>query len=82
MGAREDVLVVSRDSLFGGSEWTGFRATGLDELLARVRANYRFRPRSEVEEDPADPQIIPYVVFRHEDRYFLTHRLRRSSGRT
>ena len=42
MGAREDVLVVPRDILFGGSEWTGFRSTGLDELLARVRANYRF----------------------------------------
>src|SRR3989441_12386780 len=59
----------------------GFRATGLDELLARVRAHYRFRPRREVEEDPSEPQIIPYVVFRHDDRYFLTHRLRRSSER-
>ncbi len=67
--------------LFGGREWTGFRSTGLDELLARVRANYRFRPRREVEDDPAEPQIIPYVVFRHDDRYFLTHRLRRSSER-
>src|SRR5256886_14312097 len=67
--------------LFGGREWTGFRSTGLEELLARVRANYRFRPRREVEEDPAEPQIIPYVVFRHDERYFLTHRLRRSSER-
>ena len=49
MGAREDVLVVPRDTLFGGGEWTGFRSTGLDELLARVRANYRFRPRREVD---------------------------------
>src|SRR5436305_14160194 len=67
--------------LFGGSEWTGFRSSGLDELLARVRANYRFRPRREVEVAPAEPQIIPYVVFRHDDRYFPTHRLRRSSER-
>lgn len=81
MGAREDVLVVPRDALFGGSEWNGFRDSGLDELLARVRASYRFRPRREVEEDPSVPQIIPYVVFRHDERYFLTHRLRRSSER-
>jgi predicted NUDIX family phosphoesterase len=81
VGAREDVLVVPRDTLFGGSEWTGFQSTQLSELLARVRANYRFRPRREVEEDPSEPQIIPYVVFRHGDRYFLTHRLRRSSER-
>jgi len=81
VSAREDVLVVPREVLFAGREWSGFRDTGLEELLARVRAHYRFRPRREVEEDPSEPQIIPYVVFRHEDRYFLTHRLRRSSER-
>jgi predicted NUDIX family phosphoesterase len=81
VSAREDVLVVPRDALFAGDEWSGFRDTGMEGLLARVRANYRFRPRREVEEDPSEPQIIPYVVFRHDDRYFLTHRLRRSSER-
>jgi predicted NUDIX family phosphoesterase len=81
MGAREDVLVVPRSALFAGEEWVGFRDTGMSLLLDRVRANYRFRPRQEVEEDASEPQIIPYVVFRHADRYFLTHRLRRSSER-
>ena len=81
MGAREEVLVVRREVLFAGSEWKGFRDSGLDDLLARVRSHYRFRRRSEVEEDPSEPQIIPYVVFRHGDQYFLTHRLRRSSER-
>jgi predicted NUDIX family phosphoesterase len=81
MGAREDVLVVPRSALFGGNEWVGFRDSDLDGLLASVRRHYHFRPRKEVEEDPTEPQIIPYVVFRHEDRYFLTHRLRRSSER-
>ena len=81
MGAREDVLVVPRSALFGAEEWVGFRDRDLDGLLASVRANYRFRPRQEVEEDPTEPQIIPYVVFRHQERYFLTHRLRRSSER-
>jgi len=81
MGAREDVLVVPRSSLFQGDEWVGFRDADLEGLLGRVRSHYRFRPRKEVEEDPTEPQIIPYVVFRHLDRYFLTHRLRRSSER-
>ena len=36
-------------------------------------------PRAEVEDDPTYQQIIPYVVFRHRDRYFLTHRLKASS---
>jgi predicted NUDIX family phosphoesterase len=81
VAVRENVLVVPRDRLFAGEEWTGFRDAGLDDLLDRVRGNYHFRPRREVEEDASEPQIIPYVVFRHQDRYFLTHRLRRSSER-
>src|SRR5262249_59266206 len=36
-------------------------------------------PRREVEEDPSYQQIIPYLVFRHGERYFLTKRLKASS---
>lgn len=70
-----------RARLFAGEEWTGFRDQGLDGLLDRIRGNYRFRPRKDAEDDSTEPQIIPYVVFRHHGRYFLTHRLRRSSER-
>jgi predicted NUDIX family phosphoesterase len=79
--AREDVLVVPRELLFPDGEWVGFREHGIEELVRRIRAGYRFRPRREVEVDPSQPQVIPYVVFRYEERYFLTHRLRRSSER-
>lgn len=77
----EDVLVVSREALFRDGEWRGFRDQGLEELVERIRRGYHFRPRREVESDPSEPQIIPYVVFRHQDRYFVTHRLRRSTER-
>jgi predicted NUDIX family phosphoesterase len=46
-----------------------------------IRQNHFFMPRAEVEEDPSYQQIIPYVIFRHRDRYFLTHRLRASAER-
>jgi predicted NUDIX family phosphoesterase len=36
-------------------------------------------PRAEVEDDPTYQQIIPYLVFRHGDRYLLTRRLKASS---
>ncbi len=74
-------MVVARSLLFPGGEWTGFQDSGLDDLLERIRRGYRFRPRREVEEDAGEPQIIPYLVFRHRERYFLTRRLRRSSER-
>ncbi len=81
VAARENVLVVPRRALFSGGEWNGFKDTGLQELVDRVRSDYRFRPRAEAEHDPGEPQIIPYVVFRYQERYFLTHRQRRSSER-
>jgi predicted NUDIX family phosphoesterase len=79
--ASEKVLVVPRQLLFARGEWSGFRDQGLDELVAAIRSGYRFRPRGQAEEDSSEPQIIPYVVFSHKDRFFLTHRLRRSSER-
>jgi len=79
--SREDVLVVPRSHLLPLPEWTGFRDWGLPELLERIQSGYRFKPRREVEEDTGELQIIPYLVFRYGDRYFLTRRLRRSSER-
>jgi predicted NUDIX family phosphoesterase len=81
VAASEKVLVVPRQLLFPREEWSGFRDWGLEELVSAIRAGYRFRPRSEAEQDPSEPQIIPYVVFGHKERFFLTHRLRRSSER-
>jgi predicted NUDIX family phosphoesterase len=81
MAGQEKVMVVPRERLFPDGEWNGFRDEGLEDLVGVIRENHRFRPRAEVESDPSEPQIIPYVVFRHQDRYFLTHRLRRSSER-
>jgi predicted NUDIX family phosphoesterase len=46
-----------------------------------IRKQHFFMSRAEVEDNPNFQQIIPYVVFRHGDRYFLTHRLRASSER-
>ena len=54
---------------------------GLERHQKVIREHHFFMPRAEVEDDPSYQQIIPYVVFRHGDRYFLTHRLRASSER-
>src|SRR4030081_2616001 len=77
----EHVLCVRREDLFPNGAWYGFIAEGLERYQKVIREQSFFMPRAEVEEDPAYQQIIPYVVFRHGERYFLTHRLRRSSER-
>jgi predicted NUDIX family phosphoesterase len=75
----EHVLCVRRDELFPEGAWYGFIAEGLEHYEKVIREQSFFMPRAEVEEDPAYQQIIPYVVFRHGDRYFLTRRLKASS---
>jgi predicted NUDIX family phosphoesterase len=77
--AVEEVLCVQRDEIFPDGAWHGFVTDNLERYQAVIRERYVFKPRAEVEDDPSFQQIIPYVVFRHRDRYFLTHRLRASS---
>ncbi|HSS93006.1 MAG TPA: NUDIX hydrolase [Candidatus Dormibacteraeota bacterium] len=77
----EQVLCVKREHIFPDGAWHGFISDQLDRYQYVIREHHTFMPRAEVEEDPSYQQIIPYVVFRHGDRYFLTHRLRASSER-
>ncbi|HYM67927.1 MAG TPA: NUDIX hydrolase [Patescibacteria group bacterium] len=75
----EQVLCVKREDIFPDGASHGFVSDNLEQLQAVIRERHFFKPRSEVEDDPTFQQIIPYVVFRHGDRYLLTHRLRASS---
>jgi predicted NUDIX family phosphoesterase len=77
--ATEQVLVVKREDMFPDGAWHGFVTEDLTRHQKVIRERHSFKPRAEVENDPTYQQIIPYVVFRHGDRYFLTHRLRASS---
>jgi predicted NUDIX family phosphoesterase len=77
--ASEQVLCVKRADIFPDGAWHGFVSSDLERHQMLIRDRHFFKPRAEVENDPSYQQIIPYVVFRHHDRYLLTHRLRASS---
>jgi predicted NUDIX family phosphoesterase len=77
----EQVLCVKREDIFPDGAWHGFVSDGLERHQKVIREHHFFMARADVEDDPNYQQIIPYVVFRHGDRYFLTHRLRASSER-
>ena len=79
--ATEQVLVVKREDMFPDGAWHGFVTENLERHQKTIRDKHFFKPRADVENDPTFQQIIPYVVFRHDDRYLLTHRLRASSER-
>jgi predicted NUDIX family phosphoesterase len=70
----EQVLVIARDLVPEGAAWYGLRTAGMDAFLAEVQRNARYAPRPEMEQDPAWKQLIPYLVLRDGDRYFLMRR--------
>ena len=72
----ELVLVVPRSRAMIDGGWRGVTASGLERVLAAVAAEGRFRPRREMETDPSQKQVIPYLVLRDRDRYFLMRRTR------
>src|SRR3954468_2553847 len=72
----EQVLVVPRDALVPGEGWTGVRRGGLEEALAVVERDGFFVRRGDAEEDPTRKQVIPYLVLRDGQRWFLMRRTR------
>jgi predicted NUDIX family phosphoesterase len=67
----ERVLVVPGAELDRLGRFQGFSDQAERYLMALlVPEHARFRPRSEVEDDPSLKQIIPYVIFRCDDEVF------------
>jgi predicted NUDIX family phosphoesterase len=70
----EQVLVVPRDSVIPGDGWLGVRTDGLDVALAAVARDGFFMRRGDAEDDPGHKQVIPYLVLRDGERWFLMRR--------
>ena len=74
-------MVVPRPDLerfIGGTTYDLIRddtATILDVIERR----HHFIPRPQAEQSPEFKQIIPYVVMRHDDDYFVLRRLRKQT---
>lgn len=72
----ERVMVVERASLSDLLNHHFFNLIRIDPdaILDVIRAEHFFVPRPEAEVSPQYKQIIPYVVIRHADAYFLLKR--------
>lgn len=73
----ERVLVLPRDGVPGGCDFTGVREAGdeaMSALQAAVAADGRFLDRPLAEADPAFKQLIPYVVVRDGALVYLMER--------
>ena len=75
----EQILVVKRSHLFPGESWNGLTQVNFDKYLTIIQEQCEFHPRGLMENDPTYKQIIPYLVFTHEGRYFLMERHAKAS---
>jgi predicted NUDIX family phosphoesterase len=72
----ELVLVIPRRSIMADPGWLGVTTDGLESFEDLVAREGRYVVRSEAEHDRRLKQVIPYLVLRDGDRYFLMRRTR------
>lgn len=74
----ESILVVRRKYLAPYlTEDFGLITEGVEEIVRVIEAHHEFRPRPEMETDPAYKQIIPYVLVTRGAEAFVMQRLKR-----
>ena len=76
MTADELVYVVPRAALVGPAPWHGIRTGGLAAAVEAIGRLGEYGRRGQMEADPAFKQVIPYLVLRDGERYFLMRRTR------
>ncbi len=75
----EQILVVKREKLFPDGDWQGLKIDNFAQCLAAIEQHAEFHPRSLMETDPTYKQIIPYLIFQHENKFFLMQRSSKAS---
>ncbi len=70
----ELILCVKRDELFPQGAWSGMQAVDYSNYSDLIQKHQEFMPRSHMETDPTYKQIIPYLIYSYQDRYFLMQR--------
>jgi predicted NUDIX family phosphoesterase len=72
----ERVFVVPRASIADRAAWYGIRTDDLDVFVEALERDGRYEPRPQMEVDPSFKQVIPYLILRDSERYFLMRRTR------
>lgn len=65
------VLVIERNVFFKKKSWQGIKEDNLDYYLNLLKSRSFFKERKDVEEDPSYLQIIPYIIFSFQNKFFL-----------
>ncbi len=77
----ERVLVVPREVVVPAPGWRGILPADRDAFERLVAEHGTFRDRPAMEGDPSWKQVIPYLVLRDGQRFFLMRRTRAGADR-
>lgn len=76
----ERILVVQRNAFFAHHPaWHGLKKSELESYLSLARTHQEFIWRKDAELDPTYKQIIPYLIFEHNNHYFVMERSAQAS---
>ncbi|HEV7604337.1 MAG TPA: hypothetical protein VGO15_05175 [Candidatus Limnocylindrales bacterium] len=70
----ERVYVVPRAAVIDAAGWHGLRTDDLDAFVDALERDGSYEPRAAMEVDRDYKQVIPYLVLRDGERYFLMQR--------
>lgn len=75
----ESILVVKRDLLFPNNTWKGLKEVDFDSYLKIIQEHKEFVARGPAETNYDYKQIIPYLIFKHDNKLFLMQRQAKAS---
>src|SRR5271156_3543584 len=75
----ELILVVKRSLLVPDQGFQGLQRGDCNAYLEIIKEHQEFLPRALMEQNPAYKQIIPYLIFKYNDHYFLMQRHHKAS---
>lgn len=79
MSKDDELVLVIKTSLVVPDPWQGIKLEGIQDFESFVKKHGEFKRRGDVEQDPSWKQIIPYMVFRTGEKYFLMQRTQKGS---
>ena len=72
----EQILVVKSDIIFKDGKWQGIKKDNLDYYVDLIKNNCEFKRRGDMENDTSFQQIIPHIIFKYQDKYFVFNYLK------
>jgi len=72
---QEEILVIARETLFKNEKpWHGLSTENIQSTIDTISKHQEYKPRYLAENDFSYKQIIPYMVFTFDDKFFVMQR--------